>query len=67
MKAVSLTATCTVGSALAVGTYPITVSYSGDASATKAQSSIDNVSVIKDNTTTRVSVSPTQAHLSPFS
>ena len=54
-------ATCTVGSSLAAGTYPITVSYTGDVSATATTSSIDNVTVIKDNTTASVSVAPTQA------
>ena len=53
-------ATCSVGSAWAAGTHHVTVSYSGDASASAAQSTT-GVVVNNDNTTTSVSVSPTQA------
>ena len=53
-------ATCSVGSTWAAGTHHVTVSYSGDASASAAQSTTDVV-VNKDNTTTSVSVSPMQA------
>ncbi len=53
-------ASCSVGNSWNAGTHSITVSYSGDVSALKAQSSADVV-VKKDNTTTSVSVSPTQA------
>ncbi len=52
-------ATCSVGSSWSAGTYPITVSYSGDASATQAVSAVDNVVVHKDNTSATVSESPT--------
>jgi len=57
----SAQATCSVGSAWSAATYPITVSYTGDASATSALSGVDDVVVNKDNTSTSVSVSPAQA------
>lgn len=52
-------ATCSVGSGWAAGTYPITVSYSGDASANAATSGPVDVVVNKDSTSTSVSESPT--------
>ena len=53
-------ATCSAGSTWAAGTHHVTVSYTGDASANATQSTAAVV-VNKDNTTTSVSVSPTQA------
>jgi uncharacterized protein YjbI with pentapeptide repeats len=53
-------ASCSVGSSWSAGTHSVTVTYSGDASAIAAQSTT-SVVVNKDNTTTNVSVSPTQA------
>ena len=56
----SVQASCAAGNLVSAGTHVISVSYTGDASASAAQSSTDVV-VNKDNTTTRVSLSPTQA------
>ena len=55
----SAQATCVLSPTVAAGTHPITVSYTGDASANAATSAIDDVVVNKDNTTTSVSESPT--------
>lgn len=52
-------ATCSVGSGWAAGTYPITASYSGDASANAASSDPTDVVVNRDTTSASVSESPT--------